>query len=249
MSTGRVPKILERLPRELSKMTSEQRESYIGWLSELGLKELRRRQNIVRSQQKSLHEQYLRQGKHLKDFQEIGGENLNVLDNLLMEAVDRISFKRNKMNSKRNPPEDIRPLVQHEIRTIGKKGPRINQPGELASFLRPYLAGADREYVLVAILNNKNVVLAVDVTSKGILNASLIHPREIFKAAIVKSAAAIILAHNHPSGDPEPSLEDRGSFDRIVKAGETIGIRCIDMLVLGEDRFFSMYSNESGSYS
>ena len=152
------------------------------------------------------------------------------------------------INNQKNPPEDIRPSVQHELKIIGKQGPRINQPRELASFLHPYLTGADREYVLVAILNNKNVVLAVDVASKGILNASLIHPREVFKAAIVKSAAAIITAHNHPSGDPNPSSEDRETFDRLVKAGETIGIRCLDMLVLGEDRFFSIYSNESGSY-
>lgn len=70
-------------------------------------------------------------------------------------------------------------------------------------------------------------------------SAALVHPREVFKAAILANAAALILVHNHPSGDPEPSAEDRAITERLKQAGELLGIRVLDHVVIGDDKFRS----------
>ncbi len=80
--------------------------------------------------------------------------------------------------------------------------------------------------------------------TRGILDASLIHPREVFRPAIVRSAAGIILVHNHPSGDPTPSEEDRAVTKQLVRAGTAVGIPVVDHVVLGDGRFVSI--NEYG---
>jgi len=82
--------------------------------------------------------------------------------------------------------------------------------------------------------------MAVEVVSIGTLNSALVHPREVFKGAIINSANSIILAHNHPSGDPSPSNEDKEITNRLVEAGEIIGISVLDHIVIGSnDKFVS----------
>ena len=76
--------------------------------------------------------------------------------------------------------------------------------------------------------------------TRGILDASLIHPREVFRAAIVESAAGVILVHNHPSGDPSPSVEDRAVTDSLSTAGSAVGIPVLDHVIIGEGRFVSL---------
>jgi DNA repair protein RadC len=89
------------------------------------------------------------------------------------------------------------------------------------------------------LLNNKNRVRAHKVISSGSLTASLVHPREVFKPVILYGAAAVILCHNHPSGDPEPSPEDIDITRRLVQCGEIFGIRMLDHVILGRDSMFS----------
>jgi DNA repair protein RadC len=89
------------------------------------------------------------------------------------------------------------------------------------------------------LLNNKNRVRAHKVISSGSLTASLVHPREVFKSVILYGAAAVILCHNHPSGDPEPSPEDIEITRRLVQCGEIFGIRMLDHVILGADSIFS----------
>jgi len=97
----------------------------------------------------------------------------------------------------------------------------------------------DREYFWCLSLDGKNRAQGVDVVSVGTLTASLVHPREVFKAAILTNAAAIIVAHNHPSGDPTPSVEDREITQRLRQAGEILGIKLLDHVVLGHGHYHS----------
>lgn len=98
---------------------------------------------------------------------------------------------------------------------------------------------ADREQFKVILLNAKNHVIDVESISEGTLNAALVHPREVFKPAIKRSAYAVIVAHNHPSGDPSPSREDHEVTKRLLAAGETLGIQMLDHLIVGDGVYFS----------
>src|SRR5207302_8829691 len=97
----------------------------------------------------------------------------------------------------------------------------------------------DREVFLALVLDGKNQLLGFNQVSVGSLSAALVHPREVFKAAILANAAAIILVHNHPSGDPEPSPEDRAITGRLKEAGELLGIKVLDHVVIGDGRYVS----------
>lgn len=118
--------------------------------------------------------------------------------------------------------------------------PVIQHPGDVASLLMDEMRYLDREHFRTVSLNTKNRVLAIDNVAVGSLNASLIHPREVFKGPVKRSAAAIILVHNHPSGDPSPSLEDIQVTRRLVEAGKLLGIEVLDHLILGDGSFISM---------
>jgi len=92
----------------------------------------------------------------------------------------------------------------------------------------------------IIILNTKNKIVAVHEISRGTLNNSMVHPREVFKPAVLHNAAAIICFHNHPSGDPESSIEDITVTKRLVKAGEILGIEVFDHIIVGDGRYVSL---------
>jgi DNA repair protein RadC len=98
---------------------------------------------------------------------------------------------------------------------------------------------ADKEHFLLLVMNNKNRVNGFKVISTGSLTASLVHPREVWRAALNLCAAAVVFVHNHPSGDPAPSPEDQDLTRRLKETGELLGIRVLDHVVLGQERFFS----------
>ncbi|MHC9062782.1 JAB domain-containing protein [Nitrospira sp. CMX1] len=108
-----------------------------------------------------------------------------------------------------------------------------------AAALRPCFVGLDREQFLVCCLDAKNASIGVNIVSIGSLTLSIVHVREVFKSAILLNAAAIIAAHNHPSGDPTPSPEDRTLTTRLREAGDLLGIRLLDHLILGNDSLYS----------
>lgn len=118
--------------------------------------------------------------------------------------------------------------------------PIVRSPDDVADLLLPDLIDAKREHFLAVLLNKRNQVLKVVTVSVGTLDASLVHPREVFREAIASSAAAVIVAHNHPSGDPSPSDEDRGLTQRLVDSGKLLGIPVLDHLILGDDRYVSL---------
>lgn len=116
----------------------------------------------------------------------------------------------------------------------------ITGPEDVARYAMPHYRFEQKEHFAVLLLNAKNHVISMPEVSVGSLSASVVHPREVFRAAIDHAAAAMILLHNHPSGDPTPSREDIAVTERLVKAGKIMDIPVLDHVVLGRDRFISL---------
>jgi DNA repair protein RadC len=117
--------------------------------------------------------------------------------------------------------------------------PQFRRSADVSTLLQTILAGADREHFVVILLDRKNRLIGINTASIGSLSASVVHPREVFKPAILSNAAAIVCAHNHPSGDPQPSQEDRVLTARLVEAGKVLGIQVLDHIIVGEGRYLS----------
>lgn len=116
----------------------------------------------------------------------------------------------------------------------------IRGPADAWKLLAPRMAGLDRERFVVLLLNRKHAPISIEVVAVGSLHDVIVHPREVFKPAIRKSAASVLLAHNHPSGDPTASPEDKVLTARLLDAGEVLGIPVVDHLVLGDAGFVSL---------
>ena len=115
----------------------------------------------------------------------------------------------------------------------------VGCPADVGALMMEEMRFLDQEQFRVVFLNTKNHVLGVTTVSVGGLNSSPAHPREIFKEAIRRSAAAIVLVHNHPSGDPTPSRDDIEVTRRLVSSGKLLGIEVLDHLIIGEGRYVS----------
>ena len=125
------------------------------------------------------------------------------------------------------------------VREGGSANVEITSAGAAHEYLKPHAQGLDREHLWRIDLNARSFVIHHEVVSIGSLSASIVHPREVFRAAIVAAAAGVIVAHNHPSGDVTPSPEDKEATRRLVKAGELLGIPVVDHLIIGDGRYFS----------
>jgi DNA repair protein RadC len=128
--------------------------------------------------------------------------------------------------------------IRYRLR--GKAGARLSQPGQVAAAVRKIVGDDPREHFVVVHLDSRHQVMDVEVAHIGTLNQSLVHPREVFRSAIVRSDAAIVVAHQHPSGDPRPSVEDYSVTERLVKAGEILGVRVLDHVVVGGSSWVSI---------
>ena len=112
--------------------------------------------------------------------------------------------------------------------------PMVHGPANIAAVFREMCEGTLQERFLVAMLDTKNKVIGISVVTIGLMDQSLIHPRECFRPAILANAASIIIGHNHPSGDPTPSEEDRRVTARIEQAGQILGIELLDHIIIGD---------------
>jgi DNA repair protein RadC len=121
-----------------------------------------------------------------------------------------------------------------------REGDAIRSPEDVFRHFHTRLRDASQEHFCVLLLDGRHRVLGEEVVSLGTLTASLVHPREVFRPAIRASAAALILVHNHPSGDPEPSPEDRTVTERLARAGELLGVPVLDHVVVAERGFRSL---------
>ncbi|CAH1201048.1 MULTISPECIES: RadC family protein [Paenibacillus] len=120
------------------------------------------------------------------------------------------------------------------------QSPSIRTPRDAADILVEQLRYLQKEHFVCLFLNSKNHIIAQETLSMGSLNASIVHPREVFRAAIKCSSASIVCAHNHPSGDPTPSPEDIQITKRLIEAGTIVGIDVLDHLVIGDGTYVSL---------
>ncbi len=120
---------------------------------------------------------------------------------------------------------------------------KVSSPKDAANILMEDLRYFDKEHFRILLLDTKGNVLSVEEISVGSLSASIVHPREVFKVAIKKSSASIILAHNHPSGDPTPSDEDIRITKRLCDVGKLVGINVLDHIIIGDGKFYSLKEN------
>lgn len=118
--------------------------------------------------------------------------------------------------------------------------PTISSPEGAAEVLGPALVGRDRERCVAALLDTKHRLLEVTTVSVGSVDHTFMSPREVFRDALLANASALVLAHNHPSGDPEPSRDDELVTSRLVRAGELVGVDVLDHLVIGSDGWVSL---------
>jgi DNA repair protein RadC len=127
-----------------------------------------------------------------------------------------------------------------------RAGLAIRGPADVYRHFHPTLRFASHERFLVVLLDGRHRVLRQELVSQGTLTASLVHPREVFRPALREAAAALILVHNHPSGDPTPSREDREVTERLRKAGEILGVPVLDHVVVAERGYHSL--REDGGF-
>jgi len=126
------------------------------------------------------------------------------------------------------------------------RGRPIRSPIDVQRHFRPRLRDLQRESFQVLLLDGRHRLIAIEEVSLGTLTASLVHPREVFREAIRHAAAAIVLVHNHPSGDPTPSLEDRSVTGRLSSAGRLLGIQVLDHVIVSEGGYFSFQEAGDG---
>lgn len=170
----------------------------------------------------------------LKKYEEIG---IGALANLAPQELSKNS--------------GIGPVKAVTIAAAFELGKRINElasadktviraPQDAAKLLMARLRYETREHFMILLLSTKNHVLAVSTISIGSLSASIVHPRELFREAITHSAAAVILVHNHPSGDPTPSQEDIMITRKLIDAGKILEIHVLDHVIIGDNKYVSL---------
>ena len=118
--------------------------------------------------------------------------------------------------------------------------PLVKTPEDVAGLVRSRLKGKKREYFLALLLDTRNKLIRVAEISVGSLDSSVVHPREVFKEAVLASAASVIFVHNHPSGDPEASEDDIKLSKRLAEAGELMGIDVLDHIIIGDKKYLSL---------
>ena len=131
-------------------------------------------------------------------------------------------------------------LGRRLLEPAGDLGLKIRAPGDLACLLQRELGGLDREHFIGLYLDARHRVVAVRTVSVGTLNASLVHPREVFRPAVALQAAAVIVAHNHPSGCARPSGDDLELTRRLARCGGLLGIELLDHLIVGDGEMVSI---------
>jgi DNA repair protein RadC len=202
-------------------------------------------------------------------LKQLGAENLSLQEllaliiergnkkqNVLQLSQELISHFGNLDNIKNASLEELKqtkgvgPATACKIKAaleIGKRGGKsfrqyqqeIKKPVDVFKLLKPLIGDKKKEHFVLLSLDTKNNIISLDTISIGSLNISLAHPREIFQTAIKNSAATIILAHNHPSGDPTPSDNDLKITKRLLEISKLLGIKLIDHIIITEEKYYS----------
>lgn len=150
-----------------------------------------------------------------------------------MTALPEVSSKSRTLRFKVIRPVYETLVIKEELPEYINSKIRITSPEQIWEMFS-YLRRETKEYFIAAHVDGKNRIVCIDQISVGSLNQSIVHPRETFKSALLSSAAAIILIHNHPTGDPTPSREDMEITRRLKDAGELLGIKVLDHIIIGD---------------
>lgn len=126
-----------------------------------------------------------------------------------------------------------------------KLGDMVSCASDVNDVICKYLEGADREHFVVVALNTKNAVIGINTCHIGTLDMANIHPREVFKFALLSNAHSIIIAHNHPSGDISPSREDIALTNLLIEAGNIMCVKVLDHVIVGDGNYYSMQQHQS----
>ncbi len=177
-------------------------------------------------------------------------EEAHLLREALAPYLDLVSLRRlaamgsdlrEAIRTQGEPPEEIAQLLA-TINALLRPaaGERIKSPADMAAYLMADMSLLDQEQLRVACLDTKNKVQKVHVVYQGSLNASMVRVGEVYKEPLKLNSAAIIVAHNHPSGEPQPSPEDVMVTREIVSAGKLLDVECLDHLVIGQGKWVSL---------
>jgi len=166
------------------------------------------------------------------------------LHRLVDAAVEELSDVKGVGPAKASQVKAALELARRLAQFSEASRPVIKSPNDAAALVMEEMRHLDREHFRALLLNTKNQVIGTDKVSVGTLNSSTVHPRELFRNAIRRSAASLILVHNHPSGDPAPSREDLDITRRLIEAGKIIGIEILDHIIIGDNRFISFKAKE-----
>lgn len=130
-----------------------------------------------------------------------------------------------------------------------RPGTQVRHGGDVAQVVRHTARGSRRENFFVVLLDVRSRVMALHQVSTGVVDSAPVHPREVFGPAVREAAAAIVIAHNHPSGDPTPSKQDQEVTQRLKSAGNLLGIDVLDHVVVGTDRYYSFADEAFFAYA
>ena len=129
--------------------------------------------------------------------------------------------------------------IEQVASAVAEQLPETKRPKDVFDILQPLIGTKDREHLVAIHLDARHRAVSIELVSKGTLTMSPVHPREVFKGALLANAAAIIVAHNHPSGDSTASAEDREVMKRLHEVGKVIGIPLLDFLIVTREGFLS----------
>lgn len=147
-------------------------------------------------------------------------------------------------NSKRMKRLNVVSLKLVKESTLSYRTNVIRNPHDAFEIAKEFIGDQDREHCILICLDTKNKINCIQTIGIGSLNSAIVHPREVFKIAILSSSASVIFAHNHPSADCTPSQQDREISERLKQAGEIIGIELLDSVIVSEENYYSMKEHD-----
>ena len=178
----------------------------------------------------------LRTGKKGKSVVQIAQELINIYGNIAVLSSKSVNVLTETPGIGKNKAAalmaafELSRRIQMQSKWLSDK--KITSPQDVADIFVPLLRDEVKEKFLVVCLNSANKIIRYEIISIGSLNSSVVHPREVFKAAIENNSASIILIHNHPSGNPEPSNEDISITRKIVESGKIMDIPVFDHIII-----------------